>query len=121
VPTYVLVCVLLGLAIGWWPALFHGPIPYKYDILGMRGATAVWGWYTARLLIGLLVGVTAWPRPWWLRGPLCGLVLMFPLSIVSLATPGCMGACMFWNDLTASVTGLVIAGIARAVTGRDHL
>jgi hypothetical protein len=86
---YPLVCALLGLALGWIPALLHGPIPQKFDVLYVRGAVAVWGWYTARLLIGVLVGVTVWPARWWLRGPLCGLVMMLPLGFVVLATPGC--------------------------------
>jgi hypothetical protein len=80
---------LLGLALGWWPMYFHGPIAEKYNVLYIRGATAVWAWYGARLSIGFLVGITVWPRPWWLRGPMCGLLLMLPLGIVSVATPGC--------------------------------
>jgi hypothetical protein len=89
---YPLLCALLGLAIGWWPRLVHGPIPYKFNVLGIHGALAVWGWYVARSLIGFLVGITVWPRPWWVRGPLIGAVTMTPLGIVSLATPGCGGA-----------------------------
>jgi hypothetical protein len=27
---------------------------------------------------------------------------------------------MFWNTVTGSVTGLLAAGIARAVTGKSH-
>jgi len=27
---------------------------------------------------------------------------------------------MFWNTVTGSVIGLVVAGVARALTGRDH-
>jgi hypothetical protein len=88
---YPLLCTLLGLAIGWWPRLVHGPIPYKFNVLGLQGAVAVWGWYAARLLIGFLVGVSVWPRPWWLRGPLCGALAMLPLGLVALATPGCGG------------------------------
>jgi hypothetical protein len=45
---------------------------------------------------------------------------MLPLSIVSLATPGCGPPCMFWNLVTATVVGLAIAAIAYRVTGRDH-
>jgi hypothetical protein len=55
----------------------------------MRGSIAVWGWYSARLLIGLLVGISVWPRQWYARGPLCGLLMLFPLGLVALATPGC--------------------------------
>jgi hypothetical protein len=86
---YVLVCTLLGLALGWLPALIHGPIAYKFDVLGVRGAVAVWAFYSARLLIGFLVGISRWPARWWLRGPLCGLVLMVPPGLIALATPGC--------------------------------
>jgi len=27
---------------------------------------------------------------------------------------------MFWNEVTGSVIGLAVAGLARAATGRDH-
>ena len=86
---YAILCAALGLLIGWLPMLVHGPIAYKFDILGVRGSVAVWGWYTARLLIGLLVGISSWPRPWYLRGPLCGVVMLLPVGFVALATPGC--------------------------------
>jgi hypothetical protein len=91
----------------------------KYDILYIRGDVAVWGWYTARLLIGFLVGITAWPRPWYLRGPLVGLLTLFPLTPVSLATPGCGAPCMGWNLVSATAIGTLVAGLARATTGRD--
>jgi len=117
---YRLVCTALGLALGWLPMLVHGPIPWKYDRLGMRGAITVWGWYTARLLIGFMVGISTWPPRWYLRGPLCGLLMLFPLSIVSLSTPGCEGACMFWNDMTAVLIGTTVAGLAWLITGREH-
>lgn len=86
---YPLICTLVGLALGWVPSRLHGPIPYKYNVLGINGALAVWAWYVARSLIGFLVGITAWPSPWWLRGPLVGFLTILPLGIVSLATPGC--------------------------------
>jgi hypothetical protein len=89
---YPLLCALLGLALGGLPALVHGPIPYKFDVLGIRGAVAVWAFYGARLLIGFLVGITRWPGSWWLRGPLCGLLMMFPVTVIALATPGCGGS-----------------------------
>ena len=81
---YPLLCTALGLALGWLPMLVHGPIRQKYDVLYIRGAIAVWGWYSARLLIGFLVGITRWPEPWWLRGPLCGLLMLFPLGLCLL-------------------------------------
>ena len=88
---YRLVCVLAGLVLAWVPRFFHGPIPYKFNILGIRGDVAVWGWYTARLLIGLLVGITSWPPRWYVRGPLCGFLALLPVGFVALATPGCGG------------------------------
>jgi len=53
---YALLCALLGAALGWLPMLVHGPIPEKYNIRYIRGEVAVWGWYSARLLIGFLIG-----------------------------------------------------------------
>ncbi len=117
---YPLLCALLGWALGWLPVLLHGPIAEKYNVLYIRGDIAVWGWYTARMLIGVLVGVTHWPRRWWLRGPLCGLVMLFPLSLVSLATPGCEARCMLLNDTTAVLIGFAVGGLAYAITGRHR-
>ena len=87
--SYPLLCALLGLVLGWFPWLVHGPIAYKYNVLYVNGAVAVWGWYTARMLIGFMVGITRWPERWYLRGPMCGFLMMFPLGLVSVATPGC--------------------------------
>lgn len=86
---YPLLCSLAGLVLGWLPMLVHGPIPEKYDALYINGAVAVWGWYLARHSIGFLVGITTWPGHWYLRGPMCGLLMMLPLGFVSLATPLC--------------------------------
>jgi hypothetical protein len=86
---YALLCTLVGLVLGWLPMLVHGPIPQKFNLLYIRGATAVWGFYAARLLIGFWVGVTRWPAYWYVRGPLCGLLALFPLTMISLAMPGC--------------------------------
>lgn len=117
---YRLICLLSGLVLGWIPAFLHGPIPYKYDVLHIKGHIAVAGFYIARLLIGFMVGITTFPAPWYLRGPMCGFLVMFPLTMISLATPGCGGVCMFWNLLTGTTVGLLVAGIARAGTGLDH-
>ena len=84
-------CAAIGLLLGWLPMLFHGPIPAKFDRLYINGAVAVWGFYLARLLIGFLVGITHWPRPWYIRGPLCGVLALLPLTFIVLATPGCGG------------------------------
>lgn len=86
---YEALCTGLGLLLAWLPLLVHGPIAEKFDTVRINGAIAVWAFYSARMLIGFLIGITRWPRPWYLRGPLCGLVAMLPVSIVSLATPGC--------------------------------
>ncbi len=117
---YVVVCILLGLAIGWLPALFHGPIPYKFNIRGMEGTITVWAWYTARMSIGVLIGISVLPRAWYLRGPLCGLLCLFPVGFVALSNPGCGVPCMFWNEVTGGVAGALIAGIAFLLTGRHH-
>ena len=117
---YTALCALLGFAIGWVPMFLHGPIPYKYDVLYINGSVAVWGWYTARLLIGFVVGATTWPGSWWLRGPLFGFLTMLPLSLVSLATPGCGPTCMGWNLTTATGLGAVVAGGAFLITGKHH-
>ena len=117
---YAPVCTIIGFAIGWMPMLVHGPIPEKYNMLYIRGAIAVWGWYVARLLIGFLVGITRWPAPWYLRGPLVGFMTLFPLSLVSLATPTCGAPCMCMNLGTATAIGTVVAGVAYLITGRHR-
>jgi hypothetical protein len=88
---YPLLCAAVGLPLAWLPPLVHGPIPYKFNVLGMQGGLAVWAFYSARMLIGLLVGITSRPQRWYLRGPLCGLLAMFPVTLIALATPGCGG------------------------------
>jgi len=118
---YPLLCTLLGLLLAWAPKLVHGPIPEKYNIHYIDGAVAVWAWYNARMLIGFLVGITAWPARWYLRGPLCGLVMLVPLGFVSLATPECGAPCMFYNCSTAALVGFTVAGLAYTLSGRDHL
>jgi hypothetical protein len=117
---YALLCTLIGFGLGWLPMLVHGPIAEKYNILYINGAVAVWGWYTARLLIGFVVGITSWPLRWYLRGPLIGATMLFPLSLVSLATPGCGVRCMVVNLASAAALGTAIAGLAFAVTGRHR-
>lgn len=86
---YPLLCALLGLGLGWLPVLVHGPIPEKFNVLYIRGSIAIWAFYAPRLSIGLLVGISAWPRPWWLRGPLLGALAMLSPSLLALATPRC--------------------------------
>jgi hypothetical protein len=86
---YVLVCTALGLVLGWLPYFLHGPIPHKFNVLYIQGPVAVWGFYAARLLVGLLVGVSVWPRAWYVRGPLAGFLMLSPVGLVALATPGC--------------------------------
>jgi len=86
---YTLLCTLLGAVLGWLPRLVHGPIPEKFNVLYIRGAVAVWSYYSARMLIGFMVGNTAWPARWYVRGPLIGALTVFPLTLISLAMPGC--------------------------------
>lgn len=86
---YPLLCTILGLVLGWLPRLVHGPIPEKFNALYIRGDTAVWAFYCARMLVGWWVGIARWPRRWYVRGPLCGLLALFPLTLISLAMPGC--------------------------------
>jgi len=88
-PPYGLVCALLGIVLGWLPKLFHGPVPQKFDVFYLHGSVIVWAWYTARMFIGTLVGITHWPRQWWIRGPMCGVLTMLPLGFVSLGVPNC--------------------------------
>jgi hypothetical protein len=117
---YTLLCALLGLVLGQIPRFLHGPIPEKYDVLYIKGAIAVWAWYVARSLIGFLVGITVWPPQWWLRGPLCGVLLVGPLCFMSLATPGCGAPCAGWNLTSAVTIGTVVAGVGFLVTGKHH-
>jgi hypothetical protein len=86
---YLPLCAALGLALGWLPVLIHGPIPEKFDVLYIRGSVAVWAYYSARLLVGLVVGISVWPRRWYLRGPLCGFIMLLPVAFIALATPHC--------------------------------
>jgi hypothetical protein len=118
--SYVLLCTAVGLAIGWLPKLVHGPIPYKFDIHYLRGSIAVWNWYLVRAFIGFFVGITIWPPRWWLRGPLIGFLMLLPPGMVSLANPECGPPCMFWNEVTGTTIGLVVAGVAFAITRRHH-
>ncbi len=86
---YPVWCALLGIVLGWLPRFFHGPIPQKFDVFYLHGSIIVWGWYTARMLIGTLVGITHTPERWWLRGPMIGALTILPLGIVSLGVPNC--------------------------------
>ena len=87
--SYPVVCTLVGLALAWFPLLVHGPIPHKFDMFYLNGTLAVWAWYSSRMLIGLVVGISARPRNAFLRGGLCGLLIMTPPGFFALATPGC--------------------------------
>ena len=118
---YTLLCLLLGVILGWLPRLVHGPIPEKFNVLYINGAVAVWAYYTARMLIGFVVGITVWPQRWYVRGPMCGFMMLFPLTLISLAKPTCGAPCMCWNLTTASIVGTLVAGVAYVVTGQHHL
>lgn len=114
---YLITATLIGLALAWIPSFLHGPIAAKFDLLYINGSIAVWGWYVARSLIGFFVGITQWPRPWFLRGPMVGFLVMLPLTLVSLATPGCGAPCMLWNLVTGTAIGALVAGGTRLLTG----
>lgn len=86
---YPLLCTVLGLGLGWLPALLHGPIPQKFNVLYIQGSIAIWAFYGSRLLIGFFVGVSTWPERWYLRGPLVGFLVMLPVGLLALATPRC--------------------------------
>ncbi len=86
---YRVLCTALGLGLGWLPWLLHGPVPEKFNVLYIDGSIAVWAFYTARMSVGFLVGTTTWPGPWYVRGPLVGFLALLPVTLVSLATPGC--------------------------------
>jgi hypothetical protein len=73
------------------------------------------------MLIGFWVGVARWPARWWIRGPLCGLLAVVPLGFVALGTPTCGPPCMGLNELSGAAIGLLVAGGAKLVTGRDHM
>ncbi len=117
---YVALCAVLGIALGWLPQYLHGPIPYKFDTHYLDGSRMVWAFYTARMLVGFWVGVSTWPEPWWLRGPLVGALVIFPVLFISLATPECGWPCFGVNLSSATAIGLLVAGVAYLVTGRNH-
>ena len=87
--SYTLLCIVLGLAMGWLPKLVHGPIPEKFDHYFLEGSIIVWAFYASRMLIGFWVGVGTWPARWYLRGPLFGLLTMLPATIAALGVPNC--------------------------------
>jgi len=117
---YRLVCVGAGLVAAWIPFLLHGPIPEKLDRVRLNGPVAVWGWYVARMLIGVVVAASTWPARWWLRGALFGFLVMLPSGLFSLATPGCGPDCMALNVSTGALVGVLAGGVAWLATGRDH-
>jgi hypothetical protein len=86
---YALVCTLLGLGLGWFPYLLHGPIPEKFNPHFIQGAVVVWAYYGSRMAIGFLVGISVWPRAWWQRGPLLGALVLVPPGLLSLSVPEC--------------------------------
>ena len=86
---YLLLCIVLGLAMGWLLKLVHGPIPEKFNIHFLRGSIMMWAFYSSRMLIGFWVGTSTWPPRWYLRGPLCGFLTMLPVTFIAVATPNC--------------------------------
>lgn len=61
------------------------PGPQKFNGLYIRGVIAC----SACILVGFLVGIPSWPASWYLRRPRGGLRMMVPLTLISLAMPGC--------------------------------
>ncbi len=118
---YPLLCALIGLGLGWLPRLLHGPIPEKFNVLYIQGAMAIWVFYLPRLSIGLLVGISAWPQRWWLRGPLLGLLAMSGPGMLALGMPRCGAGCMARNLASGALIGALVGGIAYAITRRHHL
>ena len=117
--SYVSICAILGVVLGWVPYFLHGPIPEKFDVFYIGGSFAVWAWYLTRMSIGLLVGVTVRPRAWWVRGPLVGGLALVPLGFISLAVPTCGPTCMGVNVGTGAGIGFVVGAIAYLLTGRS--
>jgi len=117
---YPVLCLGLGAGLGWALQFLHGPIPYKFDVHYLVGERMVWAFYSARMLIGFWVGISTWPRAWWLRGPLCGFATMLPVVFVSLATPDCGWPCFAVNLASATGVGFLVAGLAFGLTGLHH-
>jgi len=114
------IAAFTGFIAAWLPFFLHGPIPEKLDRVRINGALAVWGWFVARMLIGVVVGTTTWPRIVWVRGALFGFLMMLPTGIISLATPGCGPECMAANLSTGALVGVLAGGAAWFLTGRHH-
>jgi hypothetical protein len=118
--SYVWTCALLGVVLGWVPVFLHGPIPEKFDQFYIGGAWAVWAWYSVRMSIGLLVGISVRPRLFWLRGLVVGGLAMLPLGFISLAVPTCGPRCVVVNMATGAGIGLLVALLAWRLTGRTR-
>jgi hypothetical protein len=113
-------CTSVGLLAGWLPWLVHGPALEKFDLVRLDGRFAVAAYFVARLSIGIWVGLTSWPERWWLRGALCGVLAMLPPACISLATPGCGPRCGLANVASAAAVGVLVAGVAMGLTGRER-
>jgi hypothetical protein len=118
---YPLLCSLLGFGLGWLPLLLHGPIPEKFNVLYIQGSVAIWTFYVPRLAIGFWVGISAWPRQWWLRGPLLGALAMLGPGMLALGMPQCGSGCMARNIASGALVGALVGAIAYAITRRHHL
>ena len=117
---YIFLCTAIGLALSWVPAYIHGPIREKWDYYYLNGGWAIWTWYLARAGVGFFVGITVWPTRWWVRGPLIGMLLLLPPCMMSLANPLCGVRCVAGNESTAAGLGLIVAGVAFALTGLQN-
>ena len=66
-------------------------------MLYIQGSVAIWTFYVPRLAIGFWVGIAAWPRRWWLRGPLLGALALLGPGLLALGMPQCGSGCMARN------------------------
>lgn len=86
---YRLLCALLGFGLGWLPMLVHGAIPQQFNLLYIsrcgRRVRVLLRASADRLPRGdhHLAGFVVLARP------MCGLLMLFPLTLISLAMPGC--------------------------------
>lgn len=116
---YRVVCIATGAlgasAAGW----ILGPRPELFLAHDIAGEITVWAYHASRLAVGVWVAISVWPRPWLVRGPLCGALAMVPVAWISQALPE-RGLGLPLGDLAAgAVLGFAVAATARCVTGLD--
>ena len=55
-----------------------------------------------------------------MRGPLVGALLLLPPCMMSLANPLCGLPCVAGNESTGAGLGLIVGGVAFALTRQHH-